>query len=354
MIRNKEKFRRRRVAGILWFAGFVAALYAYWLVMADFVVRNFWDPPYEMKLERLEAQQAKYPGHPLWLLMGSSRVMVGVRPDVLAGRLGEKDAPLVFNFGMGGVGLARQFIYFKRLLHDGIKPRRVGIEVFEADIAHEIFAASDGPFLATRARENEIGDYLRYSTTPPDFAEIRSRSRWDPIFRYGMIMPNQTLSWRILPLPGIRRLEKVPYDKWGWVMIESTTQEDEYGKIFAINKARYEGDFAHFAVAPKSDLVLRDYLALCRDQGIEAFFLKMPEADDFRAMHTAEGDAALAAYLAKLQEEFGDPLVDASTWIERSGFSDGHHLNGVGAAQFTNRLGAELYALKWAPPKARQ
>src|SRR5579862_3701024 len=177
---TKAAFRRARISGVLWCCGLLGLLYAYWFVMANFVIRNFWDPPYALKLDALRACVARYPRHPLWLVMGSSRVMVGFRPDVLENNLREKDAPLLFNFGMGGVGLPRQYIYFRRLLKDGFRPQRVGIEIFAADLSREIFTPEEGPYLAVRARRNEFDDYLRYTATPPDFTGIWMRARWDP------------------------------------------------------------------------------------------------------------------------------------------------------------------------------
>jgi hypothetical protein len=77
----------------------------------------------------------------------------------------------------------------------------------------------------------------------------------------------------------------------------------------------------------------------------------MPESDDFRALHTAAGDAALAAYLAKIQSEYGGvPLIDASKWIGREGFADSHHLNNAGAAEFSRRFGDELFKMAQPPP----
>ncbi|HWB60075.1 MAG TPA: hypothetical protein VG733_11330, partial [Chthoniobacteraceae bacterium] len=259
----------------------------------------------------------------------------------------DKNAPLVFNFGMGAVGIFREYEYFKRLLADGYKPQRVGIEIFAADVSHELFATRDGQFLVTRARWGELDDYRRYSEVPPDLEEIWKESRWNPLYRYGMTMPHQTLSWRLIPLPGIRRMEQMPYDPWGWVLMENTTPEAEYRELFPRVKDYYQGYFKDFHIPPKTDLALRAFLDLCRDRGIRPFFLEMPESEDFRAMHTAEGDSQLDAWLSAIRKEYDNvPLIDASKWIGRAGFTDGHHLNGEGAAEFTRRFGEAMPALE--------
>ena len=339
----RSGFRRGKLAGLLWFLGIILAVYGYWFVMANFVIHDFWDPSYAWKCDNLRARMRDYPGHPLWLVMGSSRVVFGFKPETLEPAMREKGAPLIYNFGLSGVGLFREYIYFRRLLEDGFQPRRVVIEIFDADIVHEIFAANEAPMIVVRARKNELADFLSYSTTPPDFVGNWWRSRWDPAFKYGMTMANQTRSWSLLPLPGMARMEKIAYDQWGWALMENATSEKDYQEQFGVNQRHYGGELAHITIAPNSGPVLHKFLDLCRERGIDAVLLEMPEADDFRALHTPEGDAALARWVAGFVEQYNVPLINASTWIERSGFSDGHHLNGGGAEKFTRRLGEELF-----------
>lgn len=351
MIRSRNKFRRGKAAGVLWFLAALAAIYVYWFVMVNFIILDFFDPPYAEKCESLRGSIAKNSGHPLWVVMGSSRVLFGFEPGVLAGRMREKDAPLIYNFAFSGMSLFRQYTVFLRLLDDGFTPRRVGIEIFAADLSRELWTTADAPSLTVRVRRAELADYLRYSNTPPDFIEGWKRSRWDPLYKFGMTMEGQTRLWHLLPLPGVSRMEKIPYDKWGWVLLAQNTTDQEYRREFAVNKRRYQDDLAHFQVLPRADLVLHKFLDLCRDRGIPAFLLKMPESEDFRALHTAEGDAKLAGYLAGIQRDYpGVQLVDASTWVERTGFTDGHHLNGAGALKFSLRFGDELFKMAGKPP----
>ena len=346
MIRGKAKFRRSRIAGIVWFAVLTASLLLYWWVMANFVIRDFWDPSFVMKSERLRARIKEDPQRPLWLVLGSSRVEFGLRPGVVEEGGGNRDVPLIFNFGMSGAGVFRQYIYLHRLLEEGIKPRGVGIEIFAADMNRELIPASDVPQLLVRARKDELGDYLRYSNTPPDFLAQWWRSRLDPAYKYGMRMPGQTLTWRLVPLPVIRRVEKKMYDPWGWIPVPATTPEDVYRKNFDVTKGRYKGDLQNLTISTNADLVIRKILVMCKTAGIEVFLLKMPESADFREMYTPQASVTLASYIAKIQADYpAVPLIDASTWIATAGFSDGHHLNGTGGGEFTRRLAAELFKI---------
>ncbi|HWB60076.1 MAG TPA: hypothetical protein VG733_11335 [Chthoniobacteraceae bacterium] len=347
------KYRRRGIAGLLWFTGLLVSLYFYWWVMANHGIPDFFDPPYGMKRERLRQRVAEYPGHPLWLVMGTSRVVFGFKADVMEDRLrAGKDAPLVFNFGLSGVGLFREYIYFKRLLDDGFTPQRVGIEIFAPDLSQEMFATSSTPSLIVRARKNEIDDYLRYSSTPPDFAGIWRSSRLNPASSYGMLLAHQTRNW--LLIPGGGRLEGNVFDGWGWVRMDDVTPQ-EYRVEFAAARQRYEGDLQNFTITTNADLILRKFLDLCCDKGIPAFLFEMPSGDDFRALHTAKGDAEIAAWLKKIHDDyetqyhFSVPLIDASKWIPQSGFTDGHHLNLAGATEFSNRFAGELDKLRASP-----
>lgn len=350
MIRSRKKFRRIRVGGVLWFFGILAALYTYWLVMVNFIVSDFFDPPYAAKSEILRGRIAGTSGHPLWLVLGSSHVVFGFEPGVLAERMREKDAPFIYNFGLSGSGLFRQYITLQRVLADGFKPRRVGIEIFAADLDHELDAGSDAPSICARARPGELDDYLRYNDVPPDFMSIWKLSRLDPIYKYGMILQHQTRAWRLVPVPGIRRMEKKVFDEWGWVLLSNATTEQEFRYDFAVNRMRYKDDFTHFHISQNADILLHKILDLCRAKGIDAFLLEMPESEDFRALHTAAGDAELARFLAGIQLDYPVQIVDASAWVERAGFTDGHHLNGIGAMKFSLRFGDELFKMAAKQP----
>jgi hypothetical protein len=88
-------------------------------------------------------------------------------------------------------------------------------------------------------------------------------------------------------------------------------------------------------------------LDLCVKAGIKPFLLRMPESPAFRQIYPTAADAAIDTYLDGIESEYGIPFVDARTWIDESGFEDGHHLDPAGAAQFTVRFGAELPRLVW-------
>jgi hypothetical protein len=69
----------------------------------------------------------------------------------------------------------------------------------------------------------------------------------------------------------------------------------------------------------------------------------MPEGSEFRSWYPPSELPQIESFLGALQREYQVPLVDARTWIADDDFADSHHLLLPGAAQFTKRLGQEVF-----------
>jgi hypothetical protein len=87
---------------------------------------------------------------------------------------------------------------------------------------------------------------------------------------------------------------------------------------------------------------LRDLLGLCRDEGLPAALVLMPEGPTFRGWYGPRFDTELKAFLAGLERDFGVRTIDARGWVDEELFVDSHHLFAEGAEVFTRRLGAEV------------
>ena len=353
MFNKRAKFRKGIISGFRWLCAFLFLFFSYWWAMTNHVIRDFWDPPYVMKSEGLKARIKEYPGHPLWLVMGSSRVDEGLRPGVLAGDMGSGNAPLIYNFGIGGADLFRELVCLRRVIADGVKPQRVGIEIIGALMSREEEPFADDPQLVVRARSDEIKELLGYSAAPDSARGYWLQSRLNPFYEYGMEVPHQALSLRLLPIPALRRFETHSYDDWGWFAGPSApVSRSSYDQGLEDARKEYETYLkGTFTVAPNFDQVLRRILDLCRNAGIEVFLLRMPEADDFQAFYPAQANTAIDSYLAKIQGEYEVQMIDARSWMPGwDSFMDGHHLNATGAEVFTRRFAEEL--LKTAKPQS--
>lgn len=352
---TRRKFQHAKFAGLCWAGALLVLLLTYWLGMVNFGIRDFWDPPYAHKHEELLARMKEYPNHPLWLVMGSSRPRDGFRPALLLDRMGGSGAPLIYNFGMGGSTLLRQLICLRRLMADGIRPQRVGIEIVGVFMSNKYDMFANDPKVIIHVRRNELDDLLGYSTDPVRVRHDWLESRINPACAYGMKVSGQTLIWRLIPIPWAwpldRCLDKYFYDKWGWLPgWPALNSRADFLKRFEVWKNDFADSFKDFTISGSNDRALRQILELCRKEGVQPFLFEMPESDEFRALYTPQANAALESYLGKIESEYGVPMIDARTWIGWQGFSDGHHLNVEGAKTFTLRFGDELF--KSAKPQA--
>ena len=84
-------------------------------------------PEYGFKLACLQRLLAARPGKPLVLILGSSRVALGLRPRSACRALDDA-GPVVFNFALCGAGPVAQLVCLRGLLARGIRPDRVFIE----------------------------------------------------------------------------------------------------------------------------------------------------------------------------------------------------------------------------------
>src|SRR5205807_756932 len=98
------------------------------------------DPEYGGKLRRLRALIAAKPTAPLIVVLGSSRVAMGFRPDAIAGvRAADGREPIVFDYSSDGSAPILQLLCVRRLLDDGIKPDWVVVEYW-----HEVYDQEGG------------------------------------------------------------------------------------------------------------------------------------------------------------------------------------------------------------------
>ena len=108
--------RARRVA--LWLLALCAGSQFTLAWLLECGAESLRDPEFYRRVSRLHARRSAYPGRPLAVALGSSRVAMGLRPDAADGD-GASGQPLCFNFGMMGAGAVLQRLEFDRLLSDG-------------------------------------------------------------------------------------------------------------------------------------------------------------------------------------------------------------------------------------------
>jgi hypothetical protein len=335
---HKRRLAPRAWAALAWGLGcFLAAQLALNLAL-EWWRPELRDPEYGVKLKVLRRLQARAGGRPLVVVLGSSRVQMGLRAGDLTAA--EPDAA-VFNFGMVGAGPVAELLHLRRLLADGVRPDCLVIEVLSPLLRMH----GQGDALGTdRLAWGDLGLMRRYATHPRDLS-----ARWWE----GRLLPCYSCRFRVLSryapfLPSWSAGAANPYalaagqDPSGWLPYpyDAVTAE-RYAHDLAVARGQYQPLLTDFRIDDGADRALREMLELCRQEGITAALLLMPEGTDFRNLYPPAARGAIDTYLGRLRQEYGVPLIDAREWVEDDGFWDSHHLTKAGAAAFTRRFGRE-------------
>lgn len=331
--------RRARGALICFALAFVAGQAAFRLALARRPALG--DPEFGRKLDGLRTKVAADPDRPLVVMLGSSRVATGFRPDALP-LLTTADGRTVaaFNYAQVGTGPQVAHLVLGRMLAAGVRPERVLVEFWPPFWCVDDYlqgyldalnlAALDWPAARTLAgyvpKPRKLYDAWLPAQLAPMFA-----SRAAILSRLGP-------SWAPRFDPE-RRLINLDAD--GWWSPRAVVSEADRARLTEHYRAVYAPRLAKFAIRPTPDRALRDLLVTCRREGIRAAVVVLPEGDGFRALYAPEALRVVDAYLDRLAIEERVPVIDARRWVADDGFADGHHLLPDGAATFTTRLARE-------------
>jgi len=358
-VRRRARLGRRSRAAVLsGLVFFVAGQVAFRAALARRPALG--DVEFGRKLDGLEARLAtvspgvgRGPAGPLVVMLGSSRVATGFRPDALPRLVGPDGREAVaFNFAQVGTGPQIAHLVLHRLLARGVRPDWVVVEFWPP------FWASDGYLQGYLDSLNlaaldwpAVRLLARYLPRPG-----RLYARWLPAQAVPVSASRSALLSRLGPswAPGFdpdRRLDGV--DGSGWWAPRISVSDDDRRRLVAHYRGIYADRLARFRPRPTPDRALRDLLALARREGIGVAVAVLPEGAEFRALYPPESLAAVADYLRDLAREV--PVIDARDWVADPGFADGHHLLPDGASTFTARFGRETLApLVRAGPPARR
>jgi hypothetical protein len=115
-------------------------------------------------------------------------------------------------------------------------------------------------------------------------------------------------------------------------------------KADALRRAHdeYAPTFVDYRPGGPGAAAVRDMLGVCRERGIPAAVVLMPEASAYRGWYGPDGYRRITEWVESLQREFGVGVADAREWVPDAGFADGHHLTAAGSATFSKRLATEF------------
>lgn len=307
------------------------------------------DPLYGYRLNRLRERLAESPNAPLFLLLGSSRVKYSIWPTAMKLPADENATqPIVYNFGMNGMGTIRALMYFRRLWADGVRPHWILLEVWPP------LWAEAGFFRESRMIQGEddlhwrdLPLVCRYFCRDVEVMRLALRRSLLPISDYRARLLGSVFQ-PLLPPTQIEEIRRhvrqcMPDDRGGWFPLPWEINTSE-AKRFAQKdgEEKIKPLLQPVRIDPRSDAALRELLTACRQQGIKAALVLMPEPSRTRAWYTPQSRAVVRDYLSRLQRDYPLPIVDTRTWVHDDDFSDSCHMGQKGVPAFSERLGREV------------
>jgi hypothetical protein len=317
--------RRARFAVALVPAAFVFVLASAWAA-AEAITPEITDTDYYLRLRMIRAATAEHPDRPLALVVGSSRMVWGFRPEVLP----DEPAPgevYWLNAAHVGSGPSHTRLTLHRLLRDGVRPAVVVIELMPT-----FFAKENNRFIAGHFAAAEMPLMRPYADKPLDY---------DYHF----------LSHRLSRAPDIARVTDpfagypTPLPRGGHPHCEATISPAERAKRTAAACGANFGPLQHMNVRPGADLALRDAIREATAHGIRVVLLRSPEGPTFRSWYKPDAQDRFDDYVARVSRETGVPVLDARLWLDEEDFYDSHHALKPGAEKFTVRFAKEMSAL---------
>lgn len=306
------------------------------------------DPEYRIRRERLRAAQAENPERPLVLMLGSSRVLNGFRPERLHRLTDAAGAPITsFNFGLLCAGPLRQHCGLRHLLADGIRPDLLLLEIMPPlynQPGKGRFCDENWLYIPPLPL-SDAAELLPHFARPHRLVLPWLTSRLMPGHEHQRRVFQQ-LAGNCLPAPALVT-ENEKADPWGWSPspTATVTAEEQRRHIEAAHR-QYHNAFPDFRLGNQPCRLLDEMLESCRRERVAVCLIRMPESAVFRGWYTASLEADLEALTRHANQRFGAPTINARQWVPDSEFWDGHHLLPSGAALFSERLARDV-VLPW-------
>jgi len=308
------------------------------------------DPLYGYRLHSLRSRLAESPKAPLFLALGSSRIKYSLWPALMKVRPGAgAPAPVIYNFGINGMGNIRELMYFRRLLADGIRPEWLLLEVWPP------LWTQSGIFEETRMVLSEDDQHwrdlpllIRYFSGKPDVVKQAVRRSLLPITDYRGNLVQTTIE-TLLPRQHVDEKKNlhladwIPFDSTGWFRVPWQRNTPEEKRIALEHGAEEMKPLVTpLRIDPRSDGALRELLDECRTRGIKVALIWMPEHSLTRGWYPPQARALAHRYLGQLKQEYHIPIIDTREWVRDENFVDYCHVGLPGVAPFSERVGHEV------------
>ncbi len=330
--------RARRIV-IAWLVALVALEAAFGVAMQG-PLHSLRNPAFADRFALLRKQQDKCGERPVALIMGTSRSLNGIRPDLLEPTDVERSAaPMVFNFSSQAHGPTHQYVRLKRLLREGVHPSTIVLEI----VPHQLGTGPGDQINPLNLDYRDLLDSLPFREAPEDVNREWLKAQWlFPCYSYryhivGRLLPN----W----YPDEQRVvTREKLDAFGWEPYYS----DELRRPPSADtlRKRFQPLLHTVWLSPTNDRAIQEIIATCRAERIQLIVLFMPEGPIYRSCYTSQAEAFVKEFQDGLRSHPGVTVVDARQWMDSEQFFvDSHHLKPEAAALFTERFKANVLGL---------
>jgi hypothetical protein len=338
--------RQAARAAVAFGAAFVVLAMVGMSAAVETVMPEWRDPEYGHRITRLHAIQRESPDRPLVIVFGTSRTQNAISPAAM-GFPDEPGSPHVFNFGQSASPPLRVLLNYLRVRDSGIRPAAVVIEVQPLWLAVENASAesyfsnkvdrlssADLQHLAPYCNEPEAlrKKWLTLSFAPWHTHRLVLMSHWLPRWQEWRVRVD--FRWQSMDPDGF-----VPFP-----------HEDppQHIRVTAAAFARQErlASLGGFRLAEASLRPIRDFVTLCRHEGIPVALIETPVSAMFRGWFSPgayeSGEVQLRDFVRELGVEFFPPFEG----LAEADFVDGHHMLRRAAEKYSRWL-ADTHLKPW-------
>ena len=279
------------------------------------------DPIYHQKAGPLKARTVAVEPRPLTLLaLGTSRMEAGLQARILEDATKvELGQPLVaYNFAAGGAGPMMRLIFLRRLLAEGVRPDLVLLEVFPPTLTRHSETYEFGRIPGTRLSMEEL-DIIRRFQGPIEEAQTSWSMSWlVPWYQHRLTL-RTWLTPSAISKQGPGDLRSAA-DSWGHrrnpdLIMTPAQQREALAKARQQYKVRVLGK--RFELSDKLTAAYREILAVCREEGITAILVCMPEGPAFQSWYPTGAWEQVEEFLLGLNQEFGVAVVNCRDWCAK-------------------------------------
>lgn len=307
-------------------------------IAADCIWPGLRYPEYGRKLALVKGRLAEYGTQPAVVAVGTSRTAFGFAPGAMQASSAAA-ADWQFNFAMTGQGPIQELLCVHRLLDEGVRPRRLLIEI-HPPLLHQAYPYFE-PGLSDIGRLTwaDLTILARYVERPRRLYADWVCSRcvpWHTHRRHllGFVAPCLLTELERTDLNLTRQT-----DRSGWSQFPVRPTDAANRRVmeeWAVGL--YVEYLRDFAISDAPRRAIAELLEICRREQVEPALVLMPECGRFRQGYSAAAMAALEHWLAQMRRQYGVAVFDCRDWCADDQFCDGHHMLPEGARRFSSRL----------------